>query len=335
MQASLVAKTLTCLTFLSGILWAAGLGHAQETESASPRQAESTLSAAAETGPRYSEPIAQTWEFGLSISATGEATGINASVPVPVDWPEQQVRLISTTPLEGGRVDFRELAGRVRQMTIKINRMAGGQTIDVVATMAIDKRHITAPDDPAVLVFAQPVPRELQQYLRPSPYIESSHRRIAEIAATFDSVADQPAWQQVKAIYSWVRDNVRYQFDTEIQTCLMALDRGQGDCEELSSLFIAICRARGIPARAVWIPGHTYPEFYLVDQQGNGYWIPCQAAGDYEFGAMAEDRPVLQKGDKFNVPGHREPLRYVQPTLTAKDSAGGLAIEWIMRRADP
>jgi len=72
---------------------------------------------------------------------------------------------------------------------------------------------------------------------------------------------------QVEAIYDWVRENVEYKFDTQIHSCLDALDSGKGDCEELSSLFIAICRARDIPARAVWIPGHTYPEFYLLDER--------------------------------------------------------------------
>ena len=80
------------------------------------------------------------------------------------------------------------------------------------------------------------------------------------------------------------------------------LDDGVGDCEELSSLFIAICRAAGVPARAVWIPGHTYPEFYLVDEQGEGHWYPCQIAGaGHDFGRMPESKPILQKGDRFRI----------------------------------
>ena len=100
-----------------------------------------------------------------------------------------------------------------------------------------------------------------------------------------------------------MRKAVRYQFDPKIRSSVDALRSGHGDCEELTSLFIAVCRAAGIPARAVWVPGHCYPEFYLVDGEGHGRWFPCQAAGERMFGQMVEWRPILQKGDRFRVPG--------------------------------
>ena len=86
------------------------------------------------------------------------------------------------------------------------------------------------------------------------------------------------------------------------QGALAALKDGTGDCEELTSLFIAICRAANIPARTVWVPGHCYPEFYLVDDKGEGHWFPCQSAGKREFGGISETRPILQKGDSFRPP---------------------------------
>ena len=95
-----------------------------------------------------------------------------------------------------------------------------------------------------------------------------------------------------------------------------------GDCEELTSLFVAMCRANGIPARSVWIPGHCYPEFYLEDDEGAGHWIPCQAAGTRAFGSMPDYRLVLQKGDNFKVPEHRKTQRYMAEFLRVK-SAGG------------
>ena len=105
-------------------------------------------------------------------------------------------------------------------------------------------------------------------------------------------------------MFDWVRANVKYEFAEEIKPAIEALKDGKGDCEELSSLVIALCRASGIPARAVWVPGHCYPEFCLNDEQGKPHWFPCQAAGaDRQFGSMIEDRPILQKGDNFRVPG--------------------------------
>jgi hypothetical protein len=89
--------------------------------------------------------------------------------------------------------------------------------------------------------------------------------------------------------------------DEPLKGALAALRDGTGDCDELSSLFIALCRANDIPARTVRVPGHCYPEFYLLDAQGKGRWYPCQAAGTRAFGGMPDPRPILQKGD--NVPG--------------------------------
>ena len=99
---------------------------------------------------------------------------------------------------------------------------------------------------------------------------------------------------------------------------------GTGDCEEITSLFIAICRAADIPARTVWVPGHCYPEFYLEDDKGQGHWFPCQSAGAREFGGISELRPILQKGDNFRPPKNsHERQRYMAEYLTGSPSPGG------------
>ena len=102
-----------------------------------------------------------------------------------------------------------------------------------------------------------------------------------------------------------------------IKGALAGLKDGTGDCEELTSLFIALCRAADIPARTVWVQGHCYPEFYLEDEKGDGHWFPCQAAGSREFGGIVETRPILQKGDNFKPhPGQKKHQRYLAEYLT-------------------
>jgi hypothetical protein len=86
---------------------------------------------------------------------------------------------------------------------------------------------------------------------------------------------------------------------------------GQADCQGRSMLFIALCRASKIPARMVWVDGHAYPEFYLEDAEGHGYWFPCESAGTRAFGEMPLARTILQKGDNFRVPERpKDRLRY-------------------------
>ena len=282
-----------------------------------------------------SHPQQEHWQFGLEITATGNVRGLSASVPIPSDFPEQ--KLVDGQPestANVGKTEIRELGPGARQLEFKIDRMASGDTAKVVFDVVIEKSVIIAPSQTDQFRFAEELSRELRSYLSPSPYIESRDRRIIRLAKDLDIDENLSAWEQVESIYKWVRENVEYEFDPKIHSCIHALETGKGDCEEMSSLFIAICRARKIPARAVWIPDHTYPEFYLEDAAGQGHWIPCQVAGNYAFGSMIEYRPVLQKGDRFRVPGHRELLRYVQPTLTARDAESAPTLKWIMTRID-
>jgi hypothetical protein len=282
--------------------------------------------------PILGEPVISQWQFGVKVNAPGAVTGIIATLPVPMDWPEQSVKIVKEDKSPGvSRISYRTLDGGVRQMVVTIPRLTSGQEASAIVTMEISKRQILEPAETANLAVPARGGRELAKYLAPSPYIESNDPRIKSLAATVAQGKDA-GWDRSSAIFDWVRENVKYEFAEKIEPAVAALDSRVGDCEELSSLVIALCRANQIPARAVWVPGHTYPEFYLVDEAGRGHWYPCQAAGeDRQFGSMIEDRPILQKGDNFKVPDERQPQRYVQQRLSAKNAVASPAVEWIMR----
>ncbi len=272
----------------------------------------------------------------MEVNAQAQATGIYATVPIPKNWPEQTVEIIDrheSKNISRFKIDDDDDDELTRQIEFQIGRLVPGQSETTYVRLKITKHFKLAPQDTSVFQLPGKATSETRAFLKPSPYIESRHKRIRAIA---DQLKDDSlsAWDQVEKNYRWVRDNIEYKFDRTIRSCLEALDNSQGDCEEMSSLFIAICRAQDIPARAVWIPDHTYPEFYLVDSEGQGHWFPCQVAGNYQFGEMIEVRPILQKGDRFKVKGHKEELRYIQPTLIARDSAGQIGVKFIRREID-
>jgi transglutaminase-like putative cysteine protease len=216
-------------------------------------------------------------------------------------------------------------------MEALIPRLGGDETAHALVTFEVAKSDIPAPADPSSLRRPKRPPRQVRNHLEPSPLIESRDPQIKSLAKEITDGRER-AWDQVEAIYDWVRANIRYEFDAELKGALAALRQGKGDCEELTSLFVALCRAQGVPARSVWVPGHCYPEFFLEDEQGRGYWLPCQAAGaSRQFGAMSESRPILQKGDKFQIPGLRKPQRYAQPTLTAQHASAPPQVEWVQQ----
>jgi hypothetical protein len=271
---------------------------------------------------RIGKPQVERWRFGIVITAeTAPALAVVAAAPVPTDWPEQKVRVVNEDVSDAvRRVRFRAVGEGARQMVIEIPRLAAGETAQAILTYEVEKSDIEAPAAPALWTRPDKPARELRPYLTPSPKIESNDREI-EVLAERITQRKQSGWDAAESIYDWVRENVTY-VEGDLKGALAALRDRDGDCEELTSLFIALCRADGIPARTVWVPGHCYPEFYLVDAQGSGHWLPCQAAGDRHFGRMPETRPILQKGDNFRLPEERQPVRYAHAILQSNPKPG-------------
>ncbi len=275
------------------------------------------------------------WQIGVIVRTHGgPVTGIVATLPVPINWPEQTVTVVERDVSPQVRsVRERLLDHTVKQLVVTIPRLAAGQQAKALLTLEITKRDIATLPKMDDMRIPSKLPRSLRKYLKPSPYIESQDRKIEQLAREI-TARHKLAWKKVEAIYDWVRQRVRYQFDPKIKSAAEALQDGSGDCEELSSLIIAMCRAVNIPARLVWVPGHCYPEFYLEDSAGQGVWFPCQAAGTRSFGAISEARPILQKGDSFRVPGSRTPQRYVHETLRAGNAAVDPEVTFICKRLD-
>lgn len=278
---------------------------------------------------RFDDAKLQRWQIGMEVEATGAMTGINATMPVPVTWPEQEVKLVGQDVSSNAKIKYEKLGGGVTQMRVTIPRLNTGQKAQAFITLEIVKGSIHAPPQVAGLKAPAQPGRELRQYLGTSPQIETTHRDIKRLAQQI-AQGKTSDWEKAKAIYDWGQANIEYKFDKELKGAVIALKAGHGDCEELTSLFIALCRANRIPARSVWVPGHCYPEFYLEDAQGQGHWFPCQAAGAGVFGEMHEARPILQKGDDFRVA--RERKRYVAETFRADHSPNAPRVQFVRKQ---
>jgi hypothetical protein len=277
------------------------------------------------------EERTETYRVGVVVKADkGPCTGLLATLPVPMDWPEQAVTVLKEekSPLVK-KLEYK-LVGGAKQMRVTIPSLPAGAEASVLLTLEVRRRVQLPPDDTNAFKLPEKLPGELKGYLLPSPYIECTDAKIASLAKELVAGKDEP-WKRAEAIYDWVQANITYK-NGELKGARQALADRAGDCEEMTALFIALCRASKIPARTVWVPGHCYPEFYLVDKSGQGHWLPCQAAGDRAFGAMTEFRPILQKGDNFRVPEKREAQHYVSEFLSTKN--GQPSVKFVREKVD-
>ena len=251
----------------------------------------------------FGESKPQRWKMGIILTAAGgPCLATTGYVPVPVDWPEQKVREINEDVSSSAKISYKKVDGVMKLMVIKISRLAAGQTAKALVTFEVTHRPQLPPEKTDQYVFAntRKLPRNVRRYLKPSPKIECKESKIIDLAKKLGN--DQPTdWQKVEAVYDYVRDKIKYKRGRQ-KSAIETLKTSEADCEGMTALFIAICRAKNIPARTVWVQGHCYPEFYLNDKEGKGHWFPCQVAGDPAFGGIPETRPIWQKGDDFRLP---------------------------------
>ena len=261
--------------------------------------------------------------LGMEMTTSGTATGLVGIVPIPIEWQEQSIRVVDEEKTPNvGRVTYRDLNDGARQMMISVPRLRRGETASATVTYEVTRHGLVGPEATAEFRIPQRLTKDLRHYLQPGPLTNS---KDPNIIAAKDKAIDgvDGDWNQVRAIHDWVLDNVRYQERPEIKTAGIALQEKVGDCQELSSLFVAMCRAHGVPARCVWIPRHSYVEFYLEDASGRGHWFPAESTNKEQFGYLPRTEIILQKGDNFKVPEYREALHYARTIVKAADVKGG------------
>ena len=286
-------------------------------------------------GPRLGDTRLQRFRVGMIVvAAGGSLRDVYATMPVPGEWPEQQVRVVEEDVSPDVRsLRYRTLPTGVSQMIVEIPSLRSGAKAQAIVTFELTRAAILPPENTTGLLVPAKPDRDLRIFLGPSPFIESRHPKIKQLAKT--STEGLEGWAKVEKIYDTVRETVEYR-NGDLKGAARALADGWGDCEELTCLFIAMCRSEGIPARTVWVEGHCYPEFHLEDADGKGHWFPCQAAGTRAFGEMPDQLPILQKGDNFrdsDRPG--KPLRYMSEFIrgSAVNGAGAPQVEWIREPA--
>ncbi|HZD60471.1 MAG TPA: transglutaminase domain-containing protein [Anaerolineae bacterium] len=141
----------------------------------------------------------------------------------------------------------------------------------------------------------------LGSYLKGEQHIEKDHPIIKEIA---QQIKGEDEIDTVRKIYDFVLQNMDYDHakakeeNLKAYGAAMAAKLKKGVCVEYSDLFVALCRAKGIPARYVGgittegtdaTKGHAWSEVYLK----NYGWVPFDATwGDTKAASFDRLRPL-------------------------------------------
>lgn len=298
------------------------------------------------------------WEFGIAIRAVGgPCAGLLGTFPVPMDWPEQQVKVANEQISPAAQHRYRTTDG-LQQMVFNVPQLAGGASAECFVTFEITKQAQKPPSDVSRFVVPKDPSPPIKKFLAPGPLIEANNAKVRNLAR--ELTADkETAWEQVRAILAGVREAVKYERDpkAEFKGVIAALRDGKADREDVTATFVAVCRAAKIPARIVWAMDYCYAEFYLEetpaadeaasgddksakskkskDKAPKGAWYPAVVHEKAELGICNDFHPIMQKGDNIKVPEEAAVQRYVKEFLRGKGGTGGKpSVEFRRRNAD-
>jgi len=138
-------------------------------------------------------------------------------------------------------------------------------------------------------------PEEVQEYTEQSEIIDSNDAAISQKASELVEGEDD-LYVVVHRLATWVEENIDYDLDTitadASQKASWVLENKRGVCDEMTSLFIAMCRSLGIPAKFVSGISYSNDPLFAEPWQAHGWaeiyfsgygWVPFDVTFD-EYG---------------------------------------------------
>jgi len=124
------------------------------------------------------------------------------------------------------------------------------------------------------------IPDDVRIYLKPTENIQSDDLKIRELSQSIVNNSRND-FERISKLAVWVHDNIEYKksLGNESKDARWILENRIGTCDEFSTLFIALSRSIGIPAR--FVAGYSYGsnewEEHAFSEAYIGKWIPVDA----------------------------------------------------------
>ena len=148
----------------------------------------------------------QKLQIGMVVTAQGgPCQGIVGTACVPIDWPEQEVKIVEEDCSPSVKsVTYRNLPA-ARQVVVNMPYIPANQDCRCMPTFEVRRSALLPPDDTSIFVL--PNPKKLKSdtriYMGPSPMIEVNNAKIKALTKEAMSGKDT-AWAKVEGIYDAV-----------------------------------------------------------------------------------------------------------------------------------
>ena len=208
--------------------------------------------------------------------------------------------------IDGNLIEFWDLSDNIKDggdITIKRHfRFTAYETAFKIAPARVGSYD---PEEPVYRYYTR-----TQELIELTPEVMALAQEIVK--------GEKNPFLQARAIYAWCMNNIDYKYPPNrgIRYCL---PRRTGDCGSYSLIFVALCRAVGIPARVAnghWCCKpkknyHVWNEFYIP----NYGWIPADATD----GRVNRDDPgkLAGKGDPYYYFGNLDSGRFISSKGTS------------------
>ncbi|RMF05036.1 hypothetical protein D6764_05685 [Candidatus Woesearchaeota archaeon] len=115
------------------------------------------------------------------------------------------------------------------------------------------------------------IPQSVKKYLKETENIDISDPAIVELASELTEGKDD-LFKAVFSIADWIMNNLKYDItvSNRVESASWILENRKGVCDEYSTLFIALARAVGIPAR--YVSGVAYSNLDVIQGFGPHAW---------------------------------------------------------------
>jgi len=208
----------------------------------------------------------------LSAFQTGSGEDLTRMVSIDSNVKFENPQILETLKLKISGIDLAQ-----------VHLNGGRQSVDE-NTVTVNKESL---DGLPQQLATDRLPRFEQVFLKPSPFIQSDHQKIHDLAQKILRDEGGVPLDRAKRLLMWVYDNIEKRPVVSLPDALSTLENRVGDCNEHAVLLAALARAAGIPARIetglVYLNGRFYYHAWNLLYVGN--WITADAS----FGQLPAD----------------------------------------------